>query len=43
MNYKLVYTIDFTQTQLYTKVVTFIGDCSKIIPKISCDLQFLPA
>jgi hypothetical protein len=36
MNYELVYTTDFTQTPLYTKLVAFVGECNGLIPKVSC-------
>jgi hypothetical protein len=36
MKYELVYTSDFTQTPLYKTLVTFVGDCNKLIPKMTC-------
>ncbi|MDR0695026.1 MAG: hypothetical protein LBF81_06990 [Prevotellaceae bacterium] len=36
MKYELIYSTDFTQTPLYTMVVTFVGDCNKLIPKMAC-------
>ncbi|MDR0695098.1 MAG: hypothetical protein LBF81_07355 [Prevotellaceae bacterium] len=36
MKYKLVYTTDFTRTPLYTKLVTFVGECNALIPKMTC-------
>lgn len=36
MNYELVYSTDFTQTPLYKTLVAFVGDCNKLIPKMTC-------
>jgi hypothetical protein len=36
MKYELIYTTDFTQTPLYKKLVTFVGECNGFIPKMTC-------
>jgi hypothetical protein len=36
MQYELVYSTDFTRTPLYEALVTFVGDCNKLIPKMTC-------
>ncbi|MDR2358590.1 MAG: hypothetical protein LBD87_02150 [Prevotellaceae bacterium] len=36
MKYELVYTTDFTQIPLYTTLVTFVGECNALIPKMTC-------
>jgi hypothetical protein len=36
MNYELVYSTDFTQTPLYKTLITFVGDCNRLIPKMTC-------
>jgi hypothetical protein len=36
MKYELVYTTDFTHTPLYTKLVTIVGECNAVIPKMTC-------
>jgi hypothetical protein len=36
MNYELIYTTDFMRTPLYATLVAFVGDCNKLIPKMTC-------
>ncbi|MDR3134193.1 MAG: hypothetical protein LBU42_09300 [Prevotellaceae bacterium] len=36
MKYELVYSTDFTQTPLYKTLVTFVGNCNGVIPKMTC-------
>jgi hypothetical protein len=36
MKYELVYTTDFTRTPLYKTLIVFVGDCNKLIPKMTC-------
>jgi hypothetical protein len=36
MKYELVYSTDFTQAPLYKTLVTFVGSCNEVIPKMTC-------